>query len=678
MRDKQIVSFFANKKAIMFFSFLFCLIVFVGCIKVVPNTKLFCREAAITDLGEQVIPFSNGTEIIQSLEMTFSKISSFKIYTKPEDRNNIGNINVAFTDKANNVLGTWNVREDLLETDGYQTFEFPKLVSVNKGKTYYIKISSNDNDDHTAGLVASLNSVYKKGTLTINGIEQPGDIIFKLVGRNEGLQNKNLFYVLFAGFSILFLFCIYILIFEKVEMKMQTVQKADYLLLGILLILCSTFFSQYSDLEITIKHAEDFISLVYRGQAGTFYDFTLYKALDGGYGTQSVLNAAAYNIFLYIIVSIIILPWVFVRKVFDLSYNYTDIVIYFQIFLMILDIYAAWIMERLCIKLGKSKETAKITAYLFLSSCITIFSTVGFGQLDIIYIIIVIWALLLFAEKKYLPFSFIMSVAIMLKSFPMLLFIPLVLLMNKDIKKIILYLLSGISSTVLFKLFWRNNYGYQITQEKIEAHYHFTDRMFQTKLETGITSIALFVTVYFAICIWAYSKKIETEHELYSYVAFLGLSIFGSFAILVLWHPQWMVNLALFASMAIAICTDTCLALYCDLGMQITYLIIANINWGSSVDNHMVNYGILNRLTSHSYKGITVGEVLRNVNDILPIAFSVFTAILLMYIYFVKKSFPQKNQKTDNMNCSRILVWSRMGILYAYVFYSVIMFFFIG
>ena len=105
MRDKQIVSFFANKKAIMFFSFLFCLIVFVGCIKVVPSTKLFCREAAITDLGEQVIPFSNGTEIIQSLEMTFSKISSFKIYTKPEDRNNIGNINVAFTDKANNVLG---------------------------------------------------------------------------------------------------------------------------------------------------------------------------------------------------------------------------------------------------------------------------------------------------------------------------------------------------------------------------------------------------------------------------------------------------------------------------------------------------------------------------------------------------------------------------------------------
>jgi len=68
-------------------------------------------------------------------------------------------------------------------------------------------------------------------------------------------------------------------------------------------------------MKITMAHASDFLTCVFNGRLFHFFEFVMEKALAGGYySADGSLDIAAYNIMIYIVLSICCLPLYFLNK----------------------------------------------------------------------------------------------------------------------------------------------------------------------------------------------------------------------------------------------------------------------------------------------------------------------------------------------------------------------------
>ena len=668
-----------NKKWLaMILPLLICVFGYFFISKIVPEMSLFCKEYTICDASEEEISLTDDILMEQEFEMPFDVVSGLDVYFKRADANWKGKIKMQLVSQDGTALYTWKMREDLLEEDGYQAFSMNQLMRVDKGEHYTLRIYSEDNDDAVAKVAVSADNVYKEGSLTIDGAKQKQDLAFKVLGRCDGAGQKSLFVFIYAVFAALFVVCFYAITQKKVSYYMQSVNGLDWVLFGVVAVASALLFSQYTDLEITVKHSEDLISIMKDGKFFQFYDIVLDKAMDGGYGAATFLNAANYNIFLYLALSIIIVPFVLIRKLFALQYDYSLMVAYVQCVLLLLDMVAAKLVAKVCEAFGADRNYAKIASYLFLSSSVTIFATVGFGQLDIIYIIVLLVSLLFFAKEQYYRFSLVISVAIMLKSFPILFFVPLILLTHKKVWQIFVHMVLGVSSSLVFKVLFGATEGYRITKEKMNAFYNFMERLVNCNIYNGYSAIALFLVVYVILCIWAYSKQASTRQKRYSHMIWIGLCVYGAFAILTLWHPQWLVILALFMTLAIMQFTNQKLALYCDLGVQIMYIAASNIYFVCNVDNYMVNHGILPWMTGHQYEGAPIIQIAERIDNLLPMVFSVLVGILITFIYYAYKRIEEPKLSYKELQCERLVVWVRLAVMYAYCLMLCVFFFYLG
>ncbi len=653
----------ANRWLLVVLAGLLCFGGYFAVTKIVPKMGIFCKNYSVSETIDQEIPLTSDKEVTQDFVMPFDRLNGLSLYFGKGNGNNIGSVTVELLDAEGTAVNSWILWEALLPENDWQEFSIGELVQVVKGEMYSVRVRAQDNDSETA----NIGCAKSNRTLAL-----------RISGRENGIAQTGLFTAVYLLFSICFLAAVYFVCFGKSELYMFQVDRLDWVLFGVVVICCALFFSQYSDMEITVRHAEDLTYAIKNGDVMQFYDITMAKALNGEYGNATILKAANYNIFLYLALAVMILPWTIVKALFKIQYNYVDIVMYVQILLIFFNLASAKILGKICVTFGYAKEKAKITEYLFLSSAITMFATVGFGQLDIIYLFVMLLALLYFARGQYYRFSLIMSVAIMLKSFPVLLFIPLILLTNKKIHAIMINLFLGLSASLLYKLAFGGDYGYAVTQEKLGAHYDFMGRLTRSGIGAGMGAVSLFVLFYVLLCIWAFAKKDIPKEKLFSYVIYSGVLIYGMFAVLILWHPQWLLILSLFIAMAVGHFERKELLLYCDLGLSCMYLAVTSIYYKGGVDNYMMNYGLMGRLTDHTYQGITISEIAGNIDNIQGIAVSVFAAVLIAFICILAKQLNQYPKAGGEEAGSRILIWLRSAVMYVYCLVLCIFFFFLG
>ena len=674
-----IKKFSKKSKFINIFVFVMvCLALWCFIEKIVPKMEMFCKQININDVIETKERLKNGVVFEESFYMPFSYFNGVSIDLEKGEGNNIGKINVEVINPQNDIIYYWCVREDLLDDNGFQLFKTNEIIPVDVSEQYKIKIYSNSNDKLCSYIGLSNTKVCQQGNTKKNDTVINQDIAFKVSGRNDGADTRGYFYIICLFFVVILFGGVYWIFSNKTNELMCNIKKWDIVLIIFIAVGCSILFSQYKDIEITIKHSEDLISIIKNGKFFNFYDIVLEKALNGGYGEASVLNAANYNIFLYLALSIIIFPFVFIRKVFHIQYSILFISIYVQFILIILDFIAAYLLASICEQFGYNKRYAHLVGYLFLSSSITIFATVGFAQLDIIYIIIMLIAIKYYANGKYYRFAFVMSISIMLKLFPILLFLPLVLLKNKKVWKILSYYMVGLSSTVLFSLFFGNKYGYLTTKTKMEQFYDFTGRMFRCNIDTSMSKISILILIFVILCVWAYNKNIESKVELYKNVIFCGLVCYASIAILILWHPQWLIILSIFISMAIPHFKNIKTSLLCDLGIQSMYLLICNFYFANNVDNTMINNGILPILTGHFYSGITISDIISQISNAQLLLFTAFAGLLIAFIGLYWEENRNHNEMLQEIACERFMVWSRVFLIYGYCFLLLVFYFYLG
>lgn len=230
----------------------------------------------------------------------------------------------------------------------------------------------------------------------------------------------------------------------------------------IILAICYFLF-QHGDLFHTSSSSYAYLN-------GHFSDFYDYNA--------NYVGRNDYLPLIYIIFAI----WNIPLKIFGLMHDVASIgipinaieLLWTKFLLVIFFSATIFVIYKIGKVISSESQKAKYIAIIFATSPIAIFSVFIFGGYDIIGILFTMIGFYYYIQKKYYKFCIAFSLAISIKFFPLIIFIPLLLLAEKRIIHIIKYGAIAISATLLQIAFYfndvsfRNSY-FQLAEGKISG-----------------------------------------------------------------------------------------------------------------------------------------------------------------------------------------------------------------
>ena len=324
------------------------------------------------------------------------------------------------------------------------------------------------------------------------------------------------------------------------------------------------FFMSHPDLWETANHSYVFLECLFSGQ---FLDF--YEVVAAHENWYYYINGANYNILIYIIFGIWELPIFLIHQIFSLPLDESFMIHWAKVVPCLFYIGCGVMFAKLGQKLGLAKEKALMAAMFFLFNPIAFFSPMVMGQYDTLCLFFTLWALIHYAEGRYQRFSFILGIGVVCKFFPLLIFVPLILLVEKRIPKIVQYGLTTlwlyIPTTLLFM--GRTGEAGGFTMAMI-------NRMFELTVPMGVADMPLFILLYALVVFAAFVYNPKSEKTRQYLTVYLPMVVFGLLFICIHWHPQWLVLLMPFVVMTTQLHTNRTPWYWLELVMAVGYILI--------------------------------------------------------------------------------------------------------
>ncbi|MNW43900.1 hypothetical protein D3C74_211120 [compost metagenome] len=209
---------------------------------------------------------------------------------------------------------------------------------------------------------------------------------------------------------------------------------------------------------------------------------------------------------------------------------------------------SAVVITKIGLALGASKKNSILMSLFWVSTPMAFFSQFIFGQYDIFTLFFTLLGVLYFLKKNQKLFILFFAIAVTFKYFPLFIFIPLLLLSEKKLQRLVLKFIAfliPIGLQVLF--FWGSPkfhegvLGFSANARMITAG---------LKIEGNIT-ISFFIVLWAIVCAVAYMKDCKTSEEFNKWSIYIPLVTSTLIFSFVLYHPQWV----LFATPFLAIST---------------------------------------------------------------------------------------------------------------------------
>jgi Gpi18-like mannosyltransferase len=244
--------------------------------------------------------------------------------------------------------------------------------------------------------------------------------------------------------------------------------------------------------------------------------------------------------------------------------------------------------------MGKSisgqSQKAKYIAVIFATSPMAIFAAFIFGQYDIIGVFFTMLGLYFYIKHDYFRFSLFFSLAISLKMFPLVIFIPLLLLVEKRIVHIIKYGVVALAATLLQIVIYYNNAAFRSDFFSVAGgRISFLEELNLSPVNSSPYLIIL-ITM---ICIYAYIKEVDLDSELYKTAINISLLSYASLFSTVFWHPQWLLMIVPFFALSYLFVKDVSKSYLIDIAGMLSFIYIVVNQWEHNVDVSMLSHGIL-------------------------------------------------------------------------------------
>lgn len=402
-----------------------------------------------------------------------------------------------------------------------------------------------------------------------------------------------------------------------------------YILYGILVTACFIIFQQ-ADLFHTS-------SLSYAYLKGHFVDFYDYN--------MSIVGRSDYLPLIYIIFAIWNIPLKIFGVMRDISQTGITLspgeLIWSKLLLVVFFAGTTYMIYKIAKLITQAENKSKWIAAIFATSPIAIFAVFIFGQYDIIGLFFTMVGFYFYIKKDYVKFSIFFSLAISLKFFAILIFIPLILLSNKKIIDILKYSLVGTLATLVQVIIYLGN----------EA---FTNGFFSlaTSKATSLNSwnISLLnnspylIIGFCVICVYSYIKELNNDNYRNKVSIFVTLISYSLLFSTVSWHPQWLIILMPFFSLAYIYIKDTEKMYMLDIVGMFAFIYITVNFYSNNVDVSMVTNGVLRDF---------FGSVHLINKDIFISKFTyIFEGVFFIYLFspILAYYFGKRNATNDDLN----------------------------
>ncbi|MDE6426388.1 MAG: hypothetical protein K2K89_09700, partial [Ruminococcus sp.] len=306
------------------------------------------------------------------------------------------------------------------------------------------------------------------------------------------------------------------------------------ILFFILLIILSSHF--YSDVRSNVRQGMLVWEALFSGNFFHYYSMGM-EAVENGL----MIHYCNYDMILNIIMGIWQLPLYIIEKIIGgdiLKFFWARV--YSKLYLLALVYFAGIVMKKIALQLGVDEEKTDDLQFMFFSSVFVLISAVVASQVDIVGLLFILLSLYFLMMEDDLKFMVFFTLAVQCKFFAFFIFLPIILLREKRIWKILLQLIIPFILTIVVNLPFSliDPEGTGIKGRRLAI---MVEDLLGAKTNVlGFTVPTIFL-IFAVICIIAYYIDLsnnEDRKKWYLYFGFLGTV--GLFITLNV-YPYWFI-----------------------------------------------------------------------------------------------------------------------------------------
>lgn len=315
------------------------------------------------------------------------------------------------------------------------------------------------------------------------------------------------------------------------------------------------------------------------------------------------------------------------------------------------------LIYKICMEIGMGSKKSKICTYASLTMPVAVYAQFIFGQYDIFMLICMLLGVYAYLKGRHGWFVFWFALSVTFKYSSLLIFLPLLLLLQKNPWKIIRDCICVvIPYAVEFLLYYPSetfrNYAFGIGS----AGDNPTGYIFNASIFTGFTVSGMEYVVYLAIlvfgviCALAYFTKVAEKTDLVKWCFYLcSLSFFVLFG-LCKWHPQWLLMAVPFWVIGAFMNRETRIFMVIDMIFMLLYTMFNVQMIPGNVDQAMFDNGIF----KFFYEGklgveLTMGDLMGFLDPSMLL--SMLTMIMLVYALFLHPKYARNNIQQGAEEC---------------------------
>jgi len=426
----------------------------------------------------------------------------------------------------------------------------------------------------------------------------------------------------------------------------------------------------YQDTKSIIHYQINFADALFSGRILDFYDICYERALGYDAMGLSGSHVATYDIVMHALLGIWGIPlyfWCALKGVPEILYNTSCVLFGKAIYIPAL-IISAYFIYKICIELRMDEEHSEWASYLFCSSLLVFTNVCIIGQSDILAIPFVLTGLLYYIREDNKKFLAFFMVAIAFKMFAFFIFVPLLLLREKRVIRIILSIIAVYSLSFVANL----PYSLKTTPGVLEKA-KFNQVMLSMLLEQRIPlldgNVSLLIVALGILCLYCYLKPLNYAKEMKISAIYIALLSMGIVFLCFFGTPYWYLHLAPYLAIVIAYYSDkwNYLILFETVGMVI--LTIENyvkFPWCYDLANanDMLMQKIFGLVKVHP---ITLEQLtwhLKSYQDILNAAFVVCIIAIVWLARTHKIELLEKTEANALFKCAYIRLAVNVAVAY--------------
>lgn len=438
------------------------------------------------------------------------------------------------------------------------------------------------------------------------------------------------------------------------------------ILIGLGAILFSSF--AYADFKSILHYEENFLGAILNGGLQSYYEYSYERA--NFYIANDIMGTsyATYDFIMYVVLGIWGIPVYLWRCLTGREVTESfGVMLYGKGIYIVAIVICLYLIYKILMILTTDKNRVKQGLFLFASSLLVLAEVCIIGQSDILGIVFILWGYYEFLRGYKWRFTWIFAVAVSFKIYALFIFLPLLLLSEKNVFKVAIKTVIAVGVTVVS--------GIPFSGNAIDIKKEFSLEMFLKLIENKLPilnrAVPVIVVLLGIICLWCYFREFDRDNRREKAVLVPLISIvcvflsFDSF-------PYWFLHLAPWVVIAIIYYADDCKELVfletagmaCLIGEQF-------VQYYQCFDIYNCKNMLLDRLfpgTSITEKSLTLTKIV----DILPqeiasgILYGGYVICILMFIYICLSK--EKRMKIESIRFETLIgIRLIVNIVIAYV-----------